>query len=233
MPSVLSSLKGNLHSVGNKVSSRLSSAKARILPAKKKPPINGIKKTEPKTNFLGKGKILGEGINGKVTALSPFTVRKEYKPKKMEVVRKLLDGKTAPQREWDVQKVLASRGVAPQLRAKGIRHIDMERVYGRTLDSKLKHGKASAGIQKNYGKKLAKQLGKVHDAGVSHNDLHGENSIVGPLGGLKVIDYGWAQSKGRPLKIRERRKDYKRVLKTHRGKEYDAFRQGFKSGYIN
>ena len=129
--------------------------------------------------------------------------------------------------------MLASKGVAPHVISKGSRHIDMQRLYGKTLDAKLKHGEANAKTQKNYGKKLAKQLAKVHDAGISHNDLHGENAIVGPLGGLKVINYGWSNNKKRPLKTKERRKDYRKVLKSHKGKEYDPFREGFKSGYIN
>jgi predicted Ser/Thr protein kinase len=196
--------------------SRIKEKVVKVLPKKKKKDPN----------------LLGEGKNGRVIAKSPFTIRKEYKKRRfLDPARKLLDGKTAWDREYDIQKILAKKGLAPKVKRKGERFIEMERVYGKTIDSKMKNGEASDRTQRKYGRKLAKQIKRVHDAGVSHNDLHGENVMVGPFGGMKVIDYGWASSKGRPLTMRERRKDYKRVLDRHKGKKYKAFRDSFEESY--
>lgn len=178
--------------------------------------------------------LLGEGKNGRVIAKGPFTIRKEYKKRRfLDPARKLLDGQTAWDREYGIQKVLADRGLAPKVKRKGERFIEMERVYGETIDSKMKNGEASDRTQRKYGKKLAREVKRMHDAGVSHNDLHGENVMVGPFGGIKIIDYGWAKNKARPLKMRERRKDYDRVLSRHKGKKYKAFRDSFEKSYYD
>ena len=99
MKTILNSVRGNIKIAGQAVSNDLSSLKAKILRSKRKPPIKEKKTFKARVKSIGKRKVLGEGRNGKVTALSPLTIRKEYKPRSVEIARQLLDGKTAPQRE--------------------------------------------------------------------------------------------------------------------------------------
>jgi len=55
--------------------------------------------------------------------------------------------------------------------------------------------------------------------------------LITPSGKVKVIDYGFARDRGRPLTMRERRRDYKRVLRKERGNKNEAFRQSFERNY--
>jgi predicted Ser/Thr protein kinase len=212
-----------LKSTGKIISAKVSSAKSEIKKlVSKKPHV---------LPAIPKHLILGEGNEGRVIKKNILTVRKEYKPNLKHKVRKLLDGKSAPEREAAIQHILASKGVAPKVKGQGDSHLDMGRIRGKTLSSRLKDSKNNPKKQKQYGKALAKQLLKTHAAGVSHEDLHGGNVIVGHLGGTKILDYGWAKSKGRSLTLKERKKDYKSVLKSHKGDEYKPFRDAFVSTY--
>jgi len=179
-----------------------------------------------------KPRVIGEGWTAKVLAKSPVTVRKQFKAVNiLYAPQRIFNGKGAAQKESEIQRVVAKKGLAPKVKKVGKNYIDMGRVYGQTIDKRMKGGYSSDSIQRRNGRRLARSLKKVHDVGVQHRDLHGQNVVIGPLGGVKIIDYGSAKKKNRPLKSGERRKDYKKVLRTHKGKKYKAFRDSFEKNY--
>ena len=168
-------------------------------------------------------KILGEGWQGRVYSKNAFVVRKEFK--KSHPFRNI---RRSVETESTIQRRLSRKGIAPKVVGTGKGYIDMERVRGKTLTA---HTANNPRRQRKYGRKLARTVQKMHDIGVSHRDLHGGNVLITPSGKVKVIDYGFARDRGRPLTMRERRRDYKRVLRKERGNKNEAFRQSFERNY--
>lgn len=166
-------------------------------------------------------KVLGEGWQAIAYKKDLFSVRKEYKRSLVSSRRKKVKQESA------ILKKLNRTGVSPKLRGTGRNYVDMEFIPGEMLEDKVS---GSARRQKKYGKRLAKAVKKVHKQNVVHNDLHHKNILVS-RGKVKILDYGQAKMRNRPLTPRERRKDINRILKSHKGKELQPLRESFVVSY--
>jgi tRNA A-37 threonylcarbamoyl transferase component Bud32 len=172
-----------------------------------------------------KGKLLGAGKNGRVFDLGNSVIKEKTKLgiAKSEL-RNLLGAD-----EVGIQKRAAKIGVAPKIKKSGNRDswIVMEKVRGETLSKKLP--KSNERVQKSIGVKTGKTFKKLHAKGIIHNDSHLENIYTTKRGKTVVIDYGLSRYRNRPLKRKERLKDYQK-LRT-RSKQYPVFVDGFEKGY--
>jgi len=76
----------------------------------------------------------------------------------------------------------------------GLRFLSMELVSGRTLKQLVETGEA---VTTSVGLRIAKQvcagLAAAHEAGVIHRDVKSQNIMIGPTGGLKIMDFGIAR----------------------------------------
>lgn len=190
---------------------------------RKRRKILGIPVTTNRDRKRKISRLLGEGYQAKVYRKNSGTVRKVYKLYPFSSRRK----KVA--REAEALLRARRTGVAPKLKGTGRNYLEMQLIPGQTMKAKIA-GKNSR-RQKTYAKRLAKAVKKVHSAQVVHNDLHSKNIIVTPRGRIKVIDYGAAKVRNRPLTGRERRKDVNRILKSHSGRDLQPFRESFAKAY--
>jgi serine/threonine protein kinase len=76
----------------------------------------------------------------------------------------------------------------------GLRFLSMELVSGRTLKQLVETGEI---VTTPVGLLIAKQvcagLAAAHEAGVIHRDVKSQNIMIGPTGGLKIMDFGIAR----------------------------------------
>lgn len=178
-----------------------------------------IKKRDPK--------ILGEGKNGRVVKAGFGKVRKEMtaygRAKKVLLLRK---------DEADIQKKAASIGVAPKVykTSKDGAQITMERVRGETLERRLSKTKSKR-KQKQIGYSTGKTFRKLHDNQIIHGDSHLENIYATDRSGrkIKIIDYGLAGTRTRPLRRTERYIDNSKLYL--RSQKYPKFQEGYREGY--
>ena len=179
------------------------------------------KKRKPNPN------IIGEGKNGRVVKAGFGKVRKEMtaygRAKKVLLLRK---------NEADIQRRAASLKIAPKVysTSKDGAKITMERVKGETLEKRLAKTK-SPKAQKSIGYSTGKTFKTLHENQIIHGDSHLENIYTTDRSGkkIKIIDYGLAGTRNRPLKKSERLKDYKKLHK--RSAKYPKFQEGFREGY--
>lgn len=173
------------------------------------------------------GKLIGKGWQGKVYLKDRSTVRKVY------AFNPLSSRRRKVAREVEALSRLRRTGIAPKLKASGRNYLEMSFVPGKTLESKISD--ASPRRQRRYGRKVGKAIRKLHDQQVIHRDLHSKNIIVTRTGNLRVIDYGQARTRTRPLTRRERLKDINRVVKStqqkNRGQSVDPFRSAIYASY--
>lgn len=171
--------------------------------------------------------IIGEGKNGRVVKAGFGKVRKEVtaygRAKKVLLLRK---------NEADIQKRAASLKIAPKVynTSKDGAKITMERVKGETLERKLARTK-SPKVQKSIGISTGKTFKTLHENQIIHGDSHLENIYATNRSGkkIKIIDYGLAGTRNRPLKRTEKLKDYKKLHR--RSAKYPKFQEGFREGY--
>jgi tRNA A-37 threonylcarbamoyl transferase component Bud32 len=171
--------------------------------------------------------VIGEGKNGRVVKAGIGKVRKEMtgygRAKKVLLLRK---------DEASIQKRAASLKIAPKVykTSKDGAKITMERVKGETLERKLSKTK-SPKAQKSIGVSTGKTFKTLHDNQIIHGDSHLENIYATDRKGkkIKIIDYGLAGTRNRPLKKSEKLKDYKKLHK--RSAKYPKFQEGFREGY--
>lgn len=171
--------------------------------------------------------IIGAGKNGRVVKAGFGKVRKEMTPygraKKVLLLRK---------DEAAIQKKAASIGVAPKVykTSKDGAQITMERVRGETLERKLSKTK-SRRRQKQIGYSTGKTFRKLHDNQIIHGDSHLENIYATDRSGrkIKIIDYGLAGTRTRPLRRTERYIDNSKLYL--RSQKYPKFQEGYREGY--
>jgi serine/threonine protein kinase len=76
----------------------------------------------------------------------------------------------------------------------GSRFLSMEFVRGRTLKQLVETGEI---VPTAVGLRIAKQicagLAAAHEAGVIHRDVKSQNIMIGPTGGVKIMDFGIAR----------------------------------------
>lgn len=180
------------------------------------------KRKPRKVRVKRKAKVLGEGTFGRVSVRNPWVVRKQFK---YPVIRRVL-----VKRESAIQKRAHRAGLAPRVVGVGKTHMDMRFVRGQPIESHLLT--VSDRRQVKLGRKVGRKLKRLHDTGISHRDLHMKNILVSPRGRVTVIDYGLARDYQRPLKMHERRKDYRKLMHKARGRKYEPFREGFEQTYV-
>lgn len=171
--------------------------------------------------------VIGEGKNGRVVRAGFGKVRKEMtaygRAKKVLLLRK---------DEASIQRKAASVGIGPKVykSSKNGTKITMERVKGETLERKLAKTK-SPKAQKSIGYSTGKTFKTLHENQIIHGDSHLENIYATDRSGkkIKIIDYGLAGTRNRPLKKSEKLKDYKKLHK--RSAKYPKFQEGFREGY--
>lgn len=186
------------------------------------------KKAKSFSNQRKKEKIIGEGWSARVVDSGFGTVRKELK------LSSRIKRSITKKDEASVQRRAASIGIAPKIyrTSKDGSKITMEKVSGETVEdrlAKIKNTKA----EKRIGYKTGKAVRKLHDAQIQHNDPHLRNiysvKTVLPKEKIKIIDYGLAKSKNRPLTKIERFTDNSRVYTE--SLKYPKFREGYTEGY--
>ena len=74
-----------------------------------------------------------------------------------------------------------------------LRFITMERVWGRTLDKELHHGRVTKERGVDVFVQICQALAAAHDHGVVHRDLKPANITITPEGRVKVMDFGLAR----------------------------------------
>ena len=167
-------------------------------------------------------KILGEGYNGRVIVKNAFTVRKEKRRVPWVIGQSY-------KKEGRIQKRAAKAGVAPWVGKIKDDSFTMQRIRSSTVESRL--NTANPKQQKRLARTFTKKLNKLHDAGIDHRDLHLRNAVVTRRGKMMIVDYGKAKDYGRPLTTKERRGDYRKVVKRYKGRQYEPFRSEVKKTY--
>jgi len=183
--------------------------------------VRSFRRQAAKLKNKANAKILGEGKNGVVLDLGN-RVRKEQKP------RKFRRNSRYNIREAQIQEKAAKLGVAPKVLSYGKDFIEMEKIRGKTVQRSL--ATSNQRKQKSLGKKVAKSFSKLHKEGqIIHRDAHMDNVYLNRLGNTKIIDYGYARQRKRPLNKREILKDVNRVK--NRAKDFPVFVESFENTY--
>jgi zinc protease len=74
-------------------------------------------------------------------------------------------------------------------------YLSMEYVEGESLRSLLeREGRLETGRATEFARQLAEGLAEAHRQSIVHRDLKPENIMIGPDGGLKVMDFGISRS---------------------------------------
>jgi tRNA A-37 threonylcarbamoyl transferase component Bud32 len=137
---------------------------------------------------------LGKGIYGSVQDISESQVGKVLDPynsvfKQHEPVNKIIDARN---KEFEILKQLEKTGVAPKPGIKNKFGFTMEKIEGQTLFDFLKSDLQEPSNEQlsALGSKVGESISKMHDAGVTHRDLHMNNIFVDKKGNVKIIDFG-------------------------------------------
>ncbi len=76
----------------------------------------------------------------------------------------------------------------------GVRFLAMELAQGESLAARLQRGPLPADEALAVGLKIAEALEHAHENGIVHRDLKPANVVIGPEGGVKVLDFGLAKA---------------------------------------
>lgn len=108
---------------------------------------------------------------------------------------KVMRGKESVDSECEaLERVNKRTGAAPALYECGENYIAMELIKGMSLFDWAKHQKSAQRIKEAI-LTVADLVDQIHEAGISHRDLHSRNIVVTP-DGMTAVDYGLARVKG-------------------------------------
>jgi serine/threonine protein kinase len=98
----------------------------------------------------------------------------------------------------------------------GLRFLSMELVQGRTLKHLIETGEiAPTPVGLRIAKQVCAGLTAAHEAGVIHRDVKSQNIMIGPTGGLKIMDFGIARLTDDPEITATGTPDYMSPEQTH------------------